>query len=107
LPSKNIKNGIHRTVILPVVLYGCENQSLISREENGLKLFQSRVLRRLFGAKREEMKGKWRRIHTEKLNDLYRSQDSIRELRSRLATRSEHVARIGDRKKFMKISEEN
>ena len=77
LPSKNIKNKIHRTVILPVVLYGCETWSLTSREEHRLKVFENWVLRKMFGAKREEIKGKWKRVHTEELNDPYRSRDNV------------------------------
>ena len=77
------------------------------REEHRLRVFWNRVLSRIFGAKREEIKWKWRRIRAEELNDLYPPQGSIRVIRSRLAIRSEHVTRMGDRKKCIKISEEN
>jgi len=70
LLSKNIKIKIHRTVILPVVLYGCETWSLRLREERRLRVFESRVLRRLFGPKRDEVTGEWRKLHNEELNDL-------------------------------------
>jgi hypothetical protein len=69
--SKNLKIKIYRTVILPVVLYGCEAWSLTLREERRLKVFESRVLRRVFGPKRDEVTGKWRKLHNEELNDLY------------------------------------
>ena len=70
LLSKNINFKIHRTVILPVVLYGCETWSLRLREERRLRVFESRVLRRLFGPKRDEVTGEWRKLHNEELNDL-------------------------------------
>jgi hypothetical protein len=78
LPSrllfKNVKIKIYRTIILPVVLYGCETWSLILREERGLKVFESRVLRRIFGLKRDEMIGGRRKLHNEELHYLYCSQ---------------------------------
>jgi hypothetical protein len=60
LLSKNLKIKIFRTIILPV-LYGCETWSLILREEHGLKLFENRVLRRIFWPKRDEVTGEWRK----------------------------------------------
>jgi len=68
LLSKNLKIKIYRTIILPSVLYGCETGSL--REEGKLWVFENMVLRRVFGPKREEVKGEWRRLHNEELNDL-------------------------------------
>jgi hypothetical protein len=61
----------YRTVILPVVLYGCGTWSLALREEHRLRVFENRVLRRIFGPKRNEVTGEWRRLHNEELNDLY------------------------------------
>ena len=61
---------IYRTIILPVVLYGCETWSLTLREENRLRVFENRVLRGIFGAKRDEVRGEWRKLHNEELNDL-------------------------------------
>jgi len=58
------------TVTLPVVLYGCETWSLTSREERKLRVFENKVLRRIFGPRRDEVMGKWRRLHNEELNDL-------------------------------------
>ena len=71
LLSRNLKFKIYRTIILPVVLYGCETWSLTLREERRLKLFENRVLRRIFGPKRDEVTGEWRKLHNEELNDLY------------------------------------
>jgi hypothetical protein len=70
LPSKNFKIKLYRNIILPVVLYGCETYSLTLREERKLRVFENRVLRRIFGSKRDEVTGKWRELHNEGLNDL-------------------------------------
>jgi hypothetical protein len=70
LLSKNIKSKIYRTIILPAVLYGCETWSFSLREEDRLRVFENRVLRRIFGPKRDEVTGEWRRLHNEELNDL-------------------------------------
>jgi len=75
---KNIKIKIHRTVILLVVLYGCETWSLILREERRLRVFENRVLRGIFGPKRDEVRGEWRKLHNEELNDLYCSPNILR-----------------------------
>ena len=71
--SSSVKIKIYRTIILPVVLYGCETWWLTLREERRLRLFENRVLRRIFGAKRDGVTGKWRKLHTRnaELNDLY------------------------------------
>jgi hypothetical protein len=78
LLSKNLRIGIYKTVILPVVLYGCETWSLTSREEHRLTVFENRVLRRIFGPKRDEVMGEWRKLHNEDLCDLYSSPSIIR-----------------------------
>ena len=62
---------IYRTIILPVVVYGCETGSLTLREERRLRVFENRVLRRVFGPKRDEVTGEWRKLHNEELSDLY------------------------------------
>ena len=69
--SKNLKIEIYRTIILPVVLYGCETWLLTLREERKLRVFEKRVFRRIFGPRRDEVTGEWRRLHNEELNDLY------------------------------------
>ena len=70
LLSKHLKMKIYRTIILPVVLYGCETWSLILREERRLRLFENRMLRRVCGSKRDEVTGEWRKLHNEGLRDL-------------------------------------
>jgi hypothetical protein len=62
LLSKNVNNRIYRTIILPVVLYGCETWSLTLRKEHRLRVFQNRVLRRIFGLKRDDVIGGWRKF---------------------------------------------
>jgi hypothetical protein len=62
-----LKIKIHKTIILPIVLYGCETWSLTLREENRLRVFENSVLRRIFGPKRVEVAGGWRRLHNEEL----------------------------------------
>ena len=70
LLPKNLKIKIYRTIILLVVLYGCETWSLTLREERKLSVFENRVLRKIFGPRRDEVTGGWRRLHNEELNDL-------------------------------------
>jgi hypothetical protein len=76
--SKNTKIRIYRTILLPVVLYGCETWSPTLREEYRLRLFENRVLRRIFGSKRHEVTGGWRKLHNEELHNLYSSQSTRR-----------------------------
>jgi hypothetical protein len=74
---------IYRTIILPIVLYGCKAWSLTLREERRLKMFENRVLRRLFGPKRDEVTWKWRKLHNEELNDAYSLPNIVRVVKSR------------------------
>ena len=69
---------IYRTIILPVALYGCETCSLILREQRMLKLFENMGLRRIFGPRRYDVTGEWKRLHNEELNDLYCSHSFVR-----------------------------
>jgi len=69
----NVKIKIYRIVILSVVLFGCESLSLTVREERRLRVFENRVLRRIFGPKRDEVTVEWRKLHNEELNDMYSS----------------------------------
>jgi hypothetical protein len=78
---RNSKVKINKTIILPVVLYGCETWSLTLKEEHRLRVFENRVLRRLFGPKRDEVMGEWRKLHSGELHNLYCSADTIRQIK--------------------------
>ena len=84
----------YRTIILPVVLYGCETWSLTWREERRLRVFENRVLRRIFGPKRDERTGEWRKLHNEELNGLYSSPSMVRVIKLRRMRWAGHVARM-------------
>jgi hypothetical protein len=88
LLSKNLKIKIYRTIILPVVLYGCGTWLLTMREERRLSVFENRVLRRVFGPKRDEVTGDWRKLHNEELNDLYSLPNIVRVVKSRIMRRA-------------------
>jgi hypothetical protein len=77
LLPRNVKVKIHKTTILPLVLYGCKTWSLTLREENGLKVFENGVLRRIFGPKKDEVTRDWGKLHNEELNNLYLSLNII------------------------------
>jgi hypothetical protein len=86
-------------MILLVVLYGCETWSLTLREEHRLGVFENRVLRRIFGPKRDEVTGEWRKLHKEELHDLYTLPSIIRIIKARRRRRwAGHVARMGEKK---------
>jgi hypothetical protein len=89
LLSRNLKIKIYRTIILPVVLYGCETWSLTLRGERRL-----RVPRRVFGPKRNEVTGEWRKLHNEELNDLYSLPNIVRVVKSRRMRWAGHVAHM-------------
>jgi hypothetical protein len=89
--SKNLKIRIYKTVILPVVPYECETGSLTLREEHRLGLFENRVLRRIFGPKRDEVTGESRKLHNEE-HDLYSSPSIIRIIKARRMRLAGHVA---------------
>ena len=93
LLSKNSKIKIFRTIILRVVLYGCETWSLILREEHRLRVSENRMLRRVFWPKRDAVTGEWRKLHNDELNDLYFSPNIVRVIKSRIIRRVRHVAR--------------
>jgi hypothetical protein len=95
LLSKNIKSKIYRTVILPVVLYGYKAWPRTLREEHRLRVFDNRVLRRIFEHKRDEVTGEWRRLRNEELNDLYSSPNIIRVIKSRGLRWAGSVAHMG------------
>jgi hypothetical protein len=92
---KNLKIKIYKIVILPAVLYGFETLSLILREEQRLRVFENRVLRRIFGPKREEH-GSWRKLHNNELHSPYSSPNTVRVIKSSRIRLAGHVARMGE-----------
>ena len=87
---------IKKVINVRVVLYGCETWSLTLREERRLRVCVNRVLRRIFGPKRDEVTREWRKLHNERLNDLYCSPNIIRVIKSRRMRWAGHVARMGE-----------
>jgi hypothetical protein len=104
LLSRNVKVIIYKTIIMPVVLYGCETWSLTLREEHRLRAFENRVIRIIFGPKRDEVTGEWRKLHNEELHNLYSSPAIIRQIKSRQIMWAGHVARMGEDRKLYKVS---
>jgi hypothetical protein len=80
---------------LPVDLYGCETWSLTIREESRLKVFENRMWWRIFGPKRYEVTGEWRKLHNEELKDLYCSPSIVRVIKSRRILRAWYIVRMG------------
>ncbi|KAJ4433925.1 hypothetical protein ANN_16239 [Periplaneta americana] len=103
LLSKNLKVRIYKTVILPVVLYGCETWTLSLREEQRIRVFENKVLRKIFGAKRDEVTGEWRKLHNAELHALYSSPDIIRNIKSRRLRWAGHVARMGESRNAYRV----
>jgi hypothetical protein len=105
LLSRNVKVKIYKTIILPVVLYGRETWSLTLREEHRLRVFENRVLKRIFGPKRDEVTGEWRKLHIEELHNLYSSPDIITQVKSRRMRWAGHVACMREERKVYKVLE--
>jgi hypothetical protein len=103
LISKNLKIKIYKTVILPVVLYGCETWPLTSREEHRLRVFENIVLRKIFGSKREE-DGSWRKLHNDELHSLHSSPNIVRVIKSRRLSWAGHVAYMGEGRSVYRVS---
>jgi hypothetical protein len=93
--KKNLKIKIYKTVILPIILYGCETWSLTLREEHRLRVFENRVLKRMFGPKMGEDRS-WRKLHNDELHSLYSSPNIVRVIKSRRMRWAGHVARMGE-----------
>jgi hypothetical protein len=86
-----------------MVLYGCKTWSLALRENHRLRVFQNRVLRRIFGLKRDEVMGEWRKLHNEELCDFYSSPSIIRIIKSRRMRWAGHVARMGAKRNMYRL----
>ena len=102
LISNNLKIKIFKTIILPVVLYGYETWSLTLREESRLRVFKNRILRRIYGPKRDE-NGEWRRLHNEELHSLYRSPNVVRVIKSRRLRWAGQILRMEEGRSAFKI----
>jgi hypothetical protein len=98
LLSRNIKIRLCKPIILSVVLYGCETWSLPLKEEHRLRVFENRVLRRIFAPKRDEVTGGWRKLHNEELHNLYSPPSIIRMSKSRRMRWAGCVARMGEKR---------
>jgi hypothetical protein len=98
LLSKNLKIRIYKMIILPVVLQGCETWSLTLREEHTLRVFENRVLRKIFGPKRDEATGEWRNLYNKELRYLYSSPSIIRIIKSGRMRLPGHVAQMGEKR---------
>jgi hypothetical protein len=101
--SKNVKVRIYKTIILPVVVYGCETWPLRIREKHKLRVFENRVLRRILGPKRDGVTGGWRKLHNEELHNLYSSPGIIRIIKSRRMRWAGHVARMGEKRNVYRL----
>jgi hypothetical protein len=100
---RNVKVKIHKTIILPVVLYRCETWSLTLREKHRLRVFENRVLRRTFGTKKGEVTGEWRKLHNGELHILYSSPNIIMQIKSRRMRWAVHVAHMGEERNVYKV----
>jgi hypothetical protein len=109
LPSRllfrnvNVKIYKKKNIILSVVLCWCETWSVTLREEHRLNVFENRVLRRIFGPKRDEVTGEWRKLHKEELHILYSSPNIIRQMKSRRIRWERHVARMGEERELYRV----
>jgi hypothetical protein len=101
--SRNLKVKLYKTIILTVVLYGCETWSLTLREEHRLRVFGNRVLRRIFGPTRDEVTGEWRKLHNGELHNLYSSPGINRQIKSRRMRWAGHVACTGEGRNLYRV----
>ena len=97
-----MKIKICKTIILPIVLHGCETWSLALKQACRLRVFKNRILRRIIGPTSDE-NGKWRKLHTEELHSLYRFPIIVRKTKSRRLRWTDHIARMEKGKSVLKI----
>jgi hypothetical protein len=100
--SRNLKVRIYETINLPVVLYGCKTWSLTLREKHRLRVFENRVLRRIFEPKRDEVTTEWRKSHNGKLHNLYSPPD-IWQIKSRGMRWAGHVAHMEEGRNMYRV----
>jgi hypothetical protein len=102
LLSNNTETKIYRTIILPLVLYAFATWSLTFSEEHSLRLFENRVLRKMFVPKRDRVTGEWRRLQNEELYNLYSSPNIVQVIKSRIRWAG-HVARMGKKRGVYRV----
>jgi hypothetical protein len=103
LLSRNVKVKMYKIITLPVDLYRCETWSFTLKEKHRLRVFENRVLRRIFGPKRDEVTGEWRKLHSGELHNLYSSPDIIKEMKSRRMRWAGHVAGMGEGRNVYRV----
>jgi hypothetical protein len=103
LLSKNEKIKIYKTIMFPVVLYGCETWSLTLRKEHRLRVFEIRVLRGIFGPKRDEVTGDRGKLQNEELHNLFSPPYIIKMIKSKRMRWAGHVARMGEMRSAYKF----
>jgi hypothetical protein len=101
--QKSLKIRIYKTIILLVFLYGCETWSLTLKEEHRLRVLENRVLRRIFGLKRDEVMGEWRKLHNKELHALYSTPSIIRIIKSRRMRWAGNIARMGEKRSAYRL----
>jgi hypothetical protein len=101
--KKNLEIRIYTTIILPAVLYGCETWLLTLREEHRLRMFENRVLRKIYGPKRDEVTDEWRKLHYKELRDLYSLPSIILMNKSRRMRWMAHVVRRGAKRNTYRL----
>ena len=103
LLPRNLKFKMYRTIILPVVLSGCETWLLTLGEECRLKVCENRVLSRIFEPKRDEVTREWRKLHNEELNYLYSSPSIVWVIKSRRMSWVGHIPRMGEQRGMYRV----
>jgi hypothetical protein len=98
-----VKVKIYKTLIMPFILYGCETWSFTLREEHRLRVLENRVLRRIFGPKRDEVTAEWRKLHIEELHILYSSPNIIRQIKSRRMRWVGHMVCMGEERNVYRV----
>ena len=101
--SRKTKIRIYKTIILPVVLYGCETWALTKTQENRFRVFENKVLRKIFGARKDKVSGEYRKLHNHELEELYKSPSIVRIIKSRRLRWAGHVARMGEERTARRI----